>query len=313
MDNMPLRDVTEDEIETYWRDGVVHLPNIIGMAWVERMRVALDRVLDNPGPYGSDVNPAGTEGRFTFESFMWVYDDDFKALALSSPLAPIAAQTLRSEKIHHNFDFNFTKEPHSPLATLWHQDQSANPLHGRQVAGSWLPLDVVTHDSGAVDYIRGSHAWNRWFGNPLEGEPGMIVDGQFDLTFEEIQPGDGTDGGYEARVETYGETYEQQPDFENMRDELDIVSFESEPGDVILNHLLTVHSAPGNTTDRRRRAIGHRWAGDDARFAKREGQYTARLPWDPGLKDGDAFPPDNDLFHQVWPRRARKQKSQAAE
>ena len=66
MDNMPLRDVTEDEIETYWRDGVVHLSSIVGMEWIERMRVALDRVLDNPGPYGSDVNPAGTEGRFTF-------------------------------------------------------------------------------------------------------------------------------------------------------------------------------------------------------------------------------------------------------
>ena len=140
MDNMPLRDVTEDEIETYWRDGVVHLPNIIGMAWVERMRMALDRVLDNPGPYGADVNPAGTEGRFTFESFMWVYDDDFKDLALNSPLAPIAAQALRSEKIHHIFDFYFTKEAAlaapDAVASRPIRQPAARPAGRRQLAAA---------------------------------------------------------------------------------------------------------------------------------------------------------------------------------
>ena len=60
MDSLPLRDVTEKEIETYWRDGVVHLPNILGMEWVERMRVALDRILDGPSQrYDADVNRKG--------------------------------------------------------------------------------------------------------------------------------------------------------------------------------------------------------------------------------------------------------------
>ena len=70
--------------------------------------------LENPGQYGNNINPDGTDGRFAFESFMWIYDDDFKSLALDSPLAPVAAQILRSEKIHHIFDFYFSKEPHSP-------------------------------------------------------------------------------------------------------------------------------------------------------------------------------------------------------
>ena len=81
-----------------------------------------------------------------------------------------------------------------------------------------------------------------------------------------------------------------------MRDELDLITFDSGPGDVVLNHLLTVHGAPGNYTDRRRRALGGRWAGDGTVYAKREGRFNIALPWDPGLRDGDPFPPDNDLF-----------------
>ena len=313
MDNMPLRDVTEEEIETYWRDGVVHLPNIMGMEWIERMRTALDRILEDPGQYGNNINPDGSEGRFAFESFMWIYDDNFKDLAFDSPLAPIAAQVLRSKRVHHLFDFYFSKEPHTPQHTLWHQDQGGNPVHGRQVAGSWVPLDVVTVESGAVEYIRGSHNWNRWFVAPIDDEPKVTEsDTAYDLSFEQIAPGGDTDGGDDARIAKYDEVFEPQPDFESMRDELDIVTFDSKPGDVVLNHLSTVHHAPGNLSDRRRRALGARWSGDDAVFAKRQGYFTARLPWDPGLNDGDPFPDHNDMFRLVWPREAQS-KTKAAE
>ena len=134
MDCLPLRGVTAEEIAAYWRDGVVHLPNIIDLGWVERMRVALDRILDEPSQrFDADVNPEGTPGRFVFGSFLWTRDDDFRAWVLESPLAPIAAQLLRSKTIHHVFDFYFVKEPHSPHATVWHQDQAAT----RCTAATW--------------------------------------------------------------------------------------------------------------------------------------------------------------------------------
>ena len=65
MDCLALRDVTAEDIAAYWRDGVVHLPNIIDLGWAERMRVALDRILDEPSQrFDADVNPEGTPGRF---------------------------------------------------------------------------------------------------------------------------------------------------------------------------------------------------------------------------------------------------------
>ena len=36
MDNMPLRDVTEEEIEAYWKDGTVCLRNILSLEWIDR-------------------------------------------------------------------------------------------------------------------------------------------------------------------------------------------------------------------------------------------------------------------------------------
>ena len=45
MDNDPIRELTEDEIKTYWDDGIVCVRNVISMDWIERMREALVRVL----------------------------------------------------------------------------------------------------------------------------------------------------------------------------------------------------------------------------------------------------------------------------
>ena len=313
MDNLPLRDVTEDEIEAYWKDGAVCLRNILSLDWIDRMGEALDRMLTNPGAMGTDINPKGSPGRFSFETFMWPHDEDFRAFALDSPLAPIAAQILRSEQVNFLFDFHFSKEPHTPHETIWHQDQGANPVHGRNVAGSWVPLDVVTHESGAPEYLRGSHNWNRWFVSPTKDQPTAVVENQYELTFYDPEPGAGTDGGEEARLKKYNEKFELQPDFAAMHGELDLLSFDSEPGDVVFNHLLTMHWAPGNYTDRRRRGVGARWVGDGTTFALREGVPNARLPWDPGLKDGDPFPSDHHMFPQVWPRPVKMQDRRAAE
>ena len=74
-----------------------------------------------------------------------------------------------------------------------------------------------------------------------------------------------------------------------------------------------MHWAPGNYTDRRRRAIGFAVGGRRCNLCQRGGRVNLTLPWDPGLKDGDPFPPDNKLFPQVWPRPAKSKETRAAE
>ncbi len=293
MDNRLLCEITDEQIRTYEEDGVLHLRGAVSMDWIERARDALDRVLASPGPLGSNINPAGTEGRFAFETFMNVYDPDFRALAEESPLAEIAARITGSETIHLLYDFFFSKEPHSPHATSWHQDYPSVCCHGKQVIGTWMPLDVVTYDSGAIEYIKGSHKWNKWFDFPYNTEK---VEEELDINYKQLSEG--------GNPEEWGEHFEPQPDFEAARDQYDIIHFDTEPGDVVVNNLLLMHGSPGNYTDRRRRAIGGRWVGDDATFARRKGEYNVVIPVEVDLDDGERFPPDHPVFPQVWPRPA---------
>ena len=93
-------------------------------------------------------------------------------------------------------------------------------------------------------------------------------------------------------------------DIKNNRDEYDIISFDTEPGDCLIAKLGLVHGAPGNTTDRRRRAIGYRLVGDDASYAIRTTATAIRPYTDPGLDHGEAFPADatHSVFPMIWPR-----------
>ena len=297
MNRDPLREVTDKDVETFWEDGVVCLRGMIDGDWIKRMREAMERVLEQPGPQGMNFNADGTEGRMFYENHMWTYDDDFRAFVFESPLAQIAAMLMRSNRINIVYDFILTKEPHSPYPTHWHQDENANPLEGTMCGGNWVSLDEVTHESGAVEYIRGSHKWGV-FSNP-----------EFE-TEDTLFPGY---DGEEQDPNRKPDTHKPLPDIESERDKYDIAQFDTGPGDVIANHLRSIHYAPGNFTDRRRRAIGHRWAGDDATYALRTHASRLLPPRDPQLKNGEPFPGgDHHLYPQVWPRAASG-KRRAAE
>jgi hypothetical protein len=87
----------------------------------------------------------------------------------------------------------------------------------------WIALDPVT-DNAAMRFIAGSHQWGRWF------IPRKFID-QTPYTDE-------------------GDRYEYVPDIDRLI-EADpatnrVVSFSTEPGDVIVFHYRTVHDAPGN-------------------------------------------------------------------
>ncbi len=162
------------------------------------------------------------------------------------------------------------KEPGTPTRTPWHQDLPYWPIDGWKVCSLWLALDPVTAESGAVEYIKGSHRWGRRY------KPATFS-GQHD----------------------YQEPLPPVPDIEAMRDELEIVQFELQPGDCTIHHGLLVHGSPGNLQPhRRRRASVTRWAGEDVVYRPRDGLQD--MPADPGIApDG---PIDCDLWPKVWPR-----------
>lgn len=292
MNKEPLREITDDDVRTFEAQGVVCLRQVFDQDWIERISEAADRVLANPGPTGIELNPADSEGRFFNENHVWAYDDDFRALLFESPVPYIAHRMMRSEKVNIVYDFLLVKEPHSPYPTEWHQDESGNPMEGPHIGGAWMPLEYVDLDSGAVEYISGSHKWGIVYANPYETTHN-------DVTFFAGYAGEDLDPGREK------DKFVEFPDIAGTRDqyEKDIVHYDTEPGDFLFTSARTLHWAPGNVTDRRRRAIGYRLAGDDSTFARRTSPFRLLPPCDPRMTHGAPFPDgDHHLYPRIWPR-----------
>jgi hypothetical protein len=94
-----LRPLAPAEIEAYRADGAVLLRRVIGADWVERMAAAVDRVLAKPSVLRlrhEFRDEARRAGRFFEAEFLWLDDPEFRALALDSPHAEIAAQAMAS-------------------------------------------------------------------------------------------------------------------------------------------------------------------------------------------------------------------------
>ena len=262
------RPITTAEIATYREEGVVLLKGLFDPQWVERLKPLVEQVMANPGPLHIELESDEKDGRFFFDTFLWPRRDGFREFVEDSPAAAIVARVMGAGKVNIFFDQLLVKEPGTSEPTPWHHDLPYSPIEGEQVCTLWLALDQVTADSGAVEYIRGSHRWGRQY------HPTAF-----------------------AGDDRYKTDLPRVPDFEAERDRLDLVRFDLEPGDCTVHHGLTVHSAPGNRReDRRRRAYVTRWAGDGVVYAP--GENVMPILWKPDIPAGG--PIDCDLWPVVW-------------
>ncbi|GAB5469577.1 MAG: phytanoyl-CoA dioxygenase family protein [Rhodospirillales bacterium] len=264
------RDLTDAEIRSYREDGIVCLRGFFDDDCVARLREAAEVMMAAPP---SDLvlelaEMREAEGRFFFDTFLWRRNEICKDFVFNSLAGELAGRLMGSRKTNLFFDQWLIKEPGTQVETPWHHDLPYWPVLGDHVCSLWLALDPVTADSGAVEYIKGSHLWGQRM------KP---------ASFSGTRP--------------FDEELPPLPDIEAERERHDIVSFDLEPGDCTVHHGLLVHHAPGNARrDRRRRAYVTRWTGDEARFYPHDGiQHMPPLPDIPA--DG---PLDSDLWPVVW-------------
>jgi hypothetical protein len=307
------RPVTDDEIATFERDGVVPLRQIHPTEWVDDLRVHLDEVFNRTGEdrdatwtgssntgdrvdmaevigsYRSgspdaeialEGGPGATmTGRSIVETDPAHWHPGLRRHHLESPLPDVVAQLTGSAQVNFYCDQVFLKEPGSRTQTPFHQDMPYFVVDGGTVAVCWVPVDHVTIETGAMGYVLGSHKWGRTFKlSDFVTRTGTFPErGGIDL----------------SGLETL-------PDPDEFAD--DLRYFDAEPGDVIVHHWATIHGSSGNTsTDRLRRAASIRYAGEGCYFYKRPSspepfRHTV------GLKNGDPLELA-DRFPIVWPRK----------
>jgi ectoine hydroxylase-related dioxygenase (phytanoyl-CoA dioxygenase family) len=268
--------VTPADVETFWRDGVVHLRGVLPLELVRAMEAAVDDALASA--QSADLTAmaralgpsAPGRGRFVAGIDHWRHQPELRMFACDSPLPEIVATLLRSAHAYLYEDSVLVKEPDTAERTAWHQDLGYFHVEGTQMCTTWCPLDPVTAATGAMRFVRGSHRDGSVY------RPNLFVRGD---------PLPETEGSVVPDVDAGG---------------YDIVSFALEPGDVSVHHARTLHAAGGNRSQTtRRRAISVRYCGDDAHVRIRPG--APLKPHQRGLRDGD--PLGGDAHPQVWPRQ----------
>lgn len=259
----------------YLRDGAAVLRGVVAPEWIERLQQATDRIMAMRA--GHDINRPG-DGRFFAGFFSWLADDEYRAFIHESGLAELAARIMDAHEVRFFYDQILVKEPGSSKRTPWHQDLPYWPVRGDQILSIWVAMDAATPENGVVTYVKGSHRWAAFF--PRE---------------------DWNENKEQAADEDVDENYPKGPggatlaDIRDHPERYEFLTWNVEPGDVLLHHPLTVHGAPGNlSTSSRRRAVATRWFGDDVRWNGERDNFMARIrkanpdfPYPDMLREGD--------------------------
>ncbi|MDX1514301.1 MAG: phytanoyl-CoA dioxygenase family protein [Gammaproteobacteria bacterium] len=271
MDQAASEFVDDGVVASFHRDGAVVLRGVF-RDWMESLRRGVDRNIADPGPYTRGYTPEGKPGRFFGDYCNWQRFPEYREFIFNSPAAEIVSRLIGSKTVRIFHEHVLVKEPGTGERTPWHHDQPYYGVNGKQNASLWTPLDPVPRDT-CPEFIAGSHTWGRWF------LPRKFIGVDYERPDEDLEP---------------------IPDFDNHRDEYEILSWDLEPGDAIAFSFLTVHGAPPNlSSTRRRRGFSTRWIGDDATYALRSGETSPPFPELEGvLEHGD--PMDHPLFPLVW-------------
>lgn len=264
--------VSDDVVSAYARDGVVVVRGLMTSAELELIAAGIGKVLANRSSAAQVLSRPDDPGLFIEDFCRWAEIDEIGKVALRSGVARTAAELMDSPTARFYHDHILVKEPGTEATTPWHQDQPYYNVHGRGIS-AWIPVDRVPK-VGSPEFWAGSHLgpWRlpRSF---LEREAKWFPEG----------------------------TLAEVPDIDADRSLYDIRRWELEPGDVVFFDFATVHSAPGNPTENRRRVLTLRYLGADARFTHRPWKTSPEFPGlSRELAEGAEL--DHPYFPLAWPR-----------
>jgi ectoine hydroxylase-related dioxygenase (phytanoyl-CoA dioxygenase family) len=247
-------DVTPDARTSYGRDGHALLR---GVASADEIGVYRDVITAGVARYNSEDRPMAerdTYGKAFLQTMnLWLVDDGIKRFALSPRFAQVAADLMGVDGVRLYHDQALYKEAGGGL-TPWHQDQYYWPLGTTNTVTMWMPLVDVSLDMGIMTFASGSHA---------DGFVG------------ELPISDESEEKLRAHVAEKGFRLSEP------------VAMSA--GDATFHSGWTLHSAPGNDSDRDRQVMTVIYYADGATTTEptNENQWNDLRSWFPGLEPGD--------------------------
>jgi ectoine hydroxylase-related dioxygenase (phytanoyl-CoA dioxygenase family) len=222
---------------------------------VEQLRVGVDRLLQDPGPFASEHS---ISGRFFEDYCNWERIEQFKSFVLCSTAGEMAAALL-SSTVQFFHDHVIVKSAGTSEPTPWHQDISYFPVDAPKNVSFWIALDYVAQPA-SPQFVESSH--------------------ELDIRFA---PRSFDDGSVYADAVRGGKAEDIDAIVRRGR----WLSWSLEPGDFIAFNFKTLHGAPSTTLTNLRRAFVMRWVGHGSRYYPQEG--IPPYPWQ-DLQSGQALP-----------------------
>ena len=271
--------MAEIDLESYRRDGVVHLKKRFQEAWLDLLSRGIQRDMADPGSRYEERTAGANTARYCENFWAWAEIPEFRRFVLDSPAGEIAARLMGARRINLVMDNWFRREAGAQSRPPWHHDIAYFDFEGTMCV-LWLPLEPCTRQEG-ITFVRGSHLWGRLFqrvffkSHQAMGEPG----------------------------EVNGLHYEPPPDIDANPDAYDLVAFDCEPGDCIMFDIRTLHGTLGESIPAK---TSHRFT---LRMAAENGCIRYRGDWATqerqvfearGYQDGD--PIAGAFFPQLWPK-----------
>lgn len=157
--------ITEEQIETLERDGVLHLKGVYDQEWVDYLRQATAYQVDEPHFWAF----AGTASKLYdyIQRNVWQTNSAFARFYYHSAMGHILAQCGRTDEIRVSTDLLMVN-PNKGFK--WHQDNQNGPISWEEGLRFWITMDETPKDYGAPVYLKGSHK------NDVVDEQAVFVD-----------------------------------------------------------------------------------------------------------------------------------------
>lgn len=263
-DRHPL---AEADVAAFRRDGHVTLRGLASPGEIARVRPAILGVVERVASVGDTQGRLDDYGAlFTQVTNAWRLDDTVRAFVCARRFARVAAELMGVAGVRLYHDQALVKEP-GGRPTPWHQDEYYWPLDTAHTVTLWMPLVDVTPEMGPMRFASGSHRMTGWVPRPISDETDRALAGEIE------RRGLAIGGGAALSA-----------------------------GDATFHAGRTVHSAPANTSARRREVMTVIYFADGTRVLEPDNEHR-RVDRDvflPGLSGGDlAVSPLNPVIYRA--------------
>jgi len=264
-----IRDITEEEIETFWNQGWLFAPRMVAPELVaELLNHAKDWAGVDYEEWPSDAAEQASIAEKTLtrqhnphqrarhrDPWMFNYITQRQLGKASARLLKVPAVRVYSETLHLKPPI----EGGGDTALGWHQDFPHLPIDRTEAVQTWMALAPITPEMGPMVHLTGSHR-----------EPPM---------------GSHISAGEDPQA-LYPEIFARYPVSEPQS---------YQPGDVMFHHCLTYHSSGANRTSK------VRWAMSSYRISTRSLYTAGDDPHSAGFGLQPWKPLDHPHFPQVYP------------